>query len=44
MNANPVTWQQSGVRTFYSDGSGVIRYNTSATASVPATAGDAPLQ
>ena len=27
-NANPVTVQQTGVRYFYSDASGVIRYNT----------------
>jgi prepilin-type N-terminal cleavage/methylation domain-containing protein len=43
-NANPVTWQQSGVRSFFSDASGVIRYNTNPTAMNPATAGDAPLQ
>lgn len=33
VNANPVTLSQSGQRFFYSDVSGVIRYNTSATAS-----------
>jgi prepilin-type N-terminal cleavage/methylation domain-containing protein len=43
-NANPVTWQQSGVRSFYSDGSGVIRYNVGATTGITATAGDLPLQ
>ncbi|MGC2209953.1 MAG: prepilin-type N-terminal cleavage/methylation domain-containing protein [Candidatus Korobacteraceae bacterium] len=39
-NANPVTVQQTGVRYFYSDASGVIRYNTTATASSV----DSPLQ
>ena len=39
-NANPVTPQQTGVRYFYSDASGVIRYNTTATA----TSTDSPLQ
>ncbi len=38
-NANPVT-AQTGTRHFYSDASGVIRYNTSAIAA----ATDAPLQ
>ena len=39
-NANPVTFQQTGVRYFYSDSSGVIRYNAAATA----TTSDSPLQ
>lgn len=39
-NANPITFNQTGVRYFASDASGVIRYNTSATA----TTGDAALQ
>ena len=39
-NANPVTVQQTGVRYFYSDASGVIRYNTSVTA----TSADSSLQ
>ena len=39
-NANPVTVQQTGVRYFYSDASGVIRYNTTGTASSV----DSPLQ
>ncbi|MGC2210673.1 MAG: prepilin-type N-terminal cleavage/methylation domain-containing protein [Candidatus Korobacteraceae bacterium] len=39
-NANPVTVQQTGVRFFRSDASGVIRYNTTATA----TSTDSPLQ
>jgi prepilin-type N-terminal cleavage/methylation domain-containing protein len=40
-NANPVTMDQTGKRYFYSDASGVIRYN-SGTAT--ATATDNPLQ
>ena len=39
-NAQPVTVDQTGKRFFYTDSSGVIRYNTSAAAD----AGDAPLQ
>ena len=39
-NANPVTVDQTGKRYFYSDASGVIRYNTSGTAS----SGDSSLQ
>jgi prepilin-type N-terminal cleavage/methylation domain-containing protein len=39
-NGNPVTPQQTGVRYFYSDASGVIRYNTTAQA----TSTDNPLQ
>jgi prepilin-type N-terminal cleavage/methylation domain-containing protein len=39
-NGNPVTVQQTGVRYFYSDASGVIRYNTTITAA----ATDAALQ
>jgi hypothetical protein len=39
-NGNPVTVQQTGVRYFYSDSSGVIRYNTTALA----TSTDSPLQ
>ena len=39
-NANPLTFQQTGVRYFYSDASGVIRYNTSVTA----TSADQALQ
>ncbi len=39
-NGNPVTVQQTGVRYFYSDSSGVIRYNTTGTASSV----DSPLQ
>ena len=39
-NANPVTVDQTGKRFFYSDASGVIRYNTTATA----TSTDASLQ
>ncbi len=39
-NGNPVTVQQTGVRYFYSDASGVIRYNTTGTASSV----DSPLQ
>ena len=31
-NGDPVIVQQTGVRYFYSDGSGVIRYNTTVTA------------
>lgn len=38
--AVPVTVNQTGVRRFYSDATGVIRYNASATASST----DAPLQ
>lgn len=38
--ANPVTWQQTGVRHFYSDPSAVIRYN----ATVIATSSDLALQ
>ncbi len=37
---DPITPGQTGQRYFFSDGSGVIRYNQSATA----TAGDNPLQ
>jgi prepilin-type N-terminal cleavage/methylation domain-containing protein len=39
-NGNPVTVQQTGVRYFFSDASGVIRYNTTVTA----TATDGSLQ
>lgn len=39
-NANPVVVDQTGKRYFFSDSSGVIRYNTTATAA----AGDASLQ
>jgi type IV pilus assembly protein PilA len=39
-NANPVTVDQTGKRFFYSDSSGVLRYNTSGTAS----SGDSSLQ
>jgi prepilin-type N-terminal cleavage/methylation domain-containing protein len=37
---NPLTWQQTGVRYFYSDASGVIRYN----ATTSATSSDAAIQ
>jgi prepilin-type N-terminal cleavage/methylation domain-containing protein len=40
VNANPITSNQTGVRHFYTDASGVIRYN----ASNAATSSDAPLQ
>jgi len=40
INGNPVTQGQTGQRYFYSDQSGVIRYNTSAQAG----SGDNPLQ
>ena len=40
VNAQPITPQQTGVRYFYSDASGVIRYNTSVTA----TTADSSLQ
>ena len=39
-NANPVTAGQTGVRFFYSDSSGVIRYNTTTSA----TSADSSLQ
>jgi type IV pilus assembly protein PilA len=39
-NANPVSLDQTGKRGFYSDASGVIRYNTSGSA----TSADSPLQ
>jgi prepilin-type N-terminal cleavage/methylation domain-containing protein len=39
-NANPVVQDQTGKRYFFSDASGVIRYNATATATVA----DAPLQ
>ncbi len=39
-NGDPLTTGQTGQRAFYSDASGVIRYNASASA----TASDAPLQ
>ncbi len=39
-NAGPITVNQTGVRYFYSDASGVIRYNLTAAASST----DAPLQ
>jgi type IV pilus assembly protein PilA len=39
-NGNPVTRGQTGQRSFFSDQSGVIRYNTTAAAAV----GDNPLQ
>jgi type IV pilus assembly protein PilA len=39
-NANPVSVDQTGKRYFYSDSSGVIRYNTTVTALVT----DSPLQ
>jgi hypothetical protein len=37
---DPITMGQTGQRYFFSDGSGVIRYNQSVTATV----GDGPLQ
>jgi prepilin-type N-terminal cleavage/methylation domain-containing protein len=40
VNANPVTLGQTGQRYFYSDGSGLIRYNTAAIATVA----DQPIQ
>jgi hypothetical protein len=40
VNANPVTAGTSGQRSFYSDQTGVIRYNQSTTASST----DSPLQ
>ena len=40
VNAQPITPQQTGVRYFYTDASGVIRYNTSSTA----LSADSPLQ
>jgi prepilin-type N-terminal cleavage/methylation domain-containing protein len=40
VKADPVTPNQTGVRHFFTDGSGVIRFNASATASVS----DSPLQ
>jgi prepilin-type N-terminal cleavage/methylation domain-containing protein len=40
VNANPVTLGQTGLRYFYSDGSGLIRYNTAAIATVA----DQPIQ
>ena len=40
LTATPITVNQTGVRRFYSDATGVIRYNTSATA----TSTDSPLQ
>jgi prepilin-type N-terminal cleavage/methylation domain-containing protein len=40
VNADPVSANQTGVRHFYTDASGVIRYNASAAA----TSGDSPLQ
>jgi prepilin-type N-terminal cleavage/methylation domain-containing protein len=40
-NANPITLDQTGKRYFYSDASGVIRYNAGG---VIATSADAPLQ
>jgi prepilin-type N-terminal cleavage/methylation domain-containing protein len=39
-NANPITVDQTGKRFFYSDASGVIRYNATATAAST----DSPLQ
>lgn len=39
INANPNTWGLSGIRGFYTDASGVIRYNTNA----PADANSPPL-
>jgi prepilin-type N-terminal cleavage/methylation domain-containing protein len=39
-NADPITVDQTGKRYFYSDASGVLRYNTTATA----TSADAALQ
>jgi prepilin-type N-terminal cleavage/methylation domain-containing protein len=39
-NANPITVDQTGKRFFYSDASGVIRYNATATAAST----DTPLQ
>ncbi len=39
-NANPITVDQTGKRYFYSDASGVLRYNTTVTAS----SADAALQ
>jgi hypothetical protein len=40
INADPVTVNQTGVRHFFTDDSGVIRFNGSATAA----ATDSPLQ
>jgi len=40
-NANPITLDQTGKRYFYSDASGVIRYNAGG---VIATSSDSPLQ
>ena len=40
LNGDPVTVNQTGVRHFYSDASGLIRFNTATTAS----ASDSPLQ
>jgi type IV pilus assembly protein PilA len=40
VHADPVTVNQTGVRHFFTDGSGVIRFNAAATA----TATDSPLQ
>jgi prepilin-type N-terminal cleavage/methylation domain-containing protein len=40
VHADPVTVNQTGVRHFFTDGSGVIRFNATATA----TATDSPLQ
>jgi type IV pilus assembly protein PilA len=40
INADPVTVNQTGVRHFYTDGSGVIRFNATQTAAVT----DSPLQ
>jgi type IV pilus assembly protein PilA len=40
VNADPVTVNQTGVRHFYTDGTGVIRFNATQTAAVT----DSPLQ
>jgi type IV pilus assembly protein PilA len=44
VNADPVTAGQTGQRHFYSDASGVIRYNTTCTAANCATSSDNSLQ
>jgi hypothetical protein len=40
VHGDPITVNQTGVRHFFTDGSGVIRFNAAATA----TASDSPLQ
>jgi len=39
VQANPLTWNQTGARYFFTDQSGVIRFNLSS----PATASDTPI-